>query len=515
MLRRLSLRARLLGALVGLLAVVCVVVGVTTVLLLRGFLLDRLDAQLTAAGGRSSAAFAQPAPGSNGQPPGGPQGGDDGEPRFLLAPGQGAGTLGARIVGGTVEQAAVLDAGGNVRALTAAQQAALRSLAVDGRPHTISLGSLGDYRLIASRAPDGDVLVTGLPAAGVQDTVMRLALVIAVVAALGLGLATLVGAAIIKLTLRPLRRVAATAAQVTQLPLDRGEVAPLVRVDPADTDPRTEVGQVGASLNLLLGHVGAALAARQESETRVRQFVADASHELRTPLAAIRGYSELSRRSREPVPDDIARALARVESEAARMTVLVDDLLLLARLDSGRPLACEPLDLSRLVADAVSDAHAASPEHRWRLDLPDEPVLVDGDPERLHQVVANLLANARSHTPPGTTVTAGLRAAHEQTVDLSVTDDGPGVDPALQPVLFERFSRGDSSRSRAAGSTGLGLAIVAAVVEAHGGEIAVTSRPGCTTFAVRLPVSAAADRALSERAEVERTKAPELSGSPA
>ncbi|BCB77295.1 hypothetical protein Pflav_037050 [Phytohabitans flavus] len=283
-----------------------------------------------------------------------------------------------------------------------------------------------------------------------------------------------------------MRRVAATAGRVAELPLDRGEVALSVRVPEADTDPRTEVGQVGAALNRMLGHVAAALAARQASETRVRQFVADASHELRTPLAAIRGYAEVTRRGRDEVPPDVAHALRRVESESARMTALVDDLLLLARLDSGRPLETEPVDLSRLLVDAVSDAHVAGPEHRWRLDLPEEAVTVPGDAARLHQVVANLLANARTHTPPGTEVTVALRPQGGG-AEISVVDTGPGIAPELQADVFERFARGDSSRSRAAGSTGLGLAIVAAVVEAHHGAVEVSSVPGRTAFTVRLP----------------------------
>jgi two-component system OmpR family sensor kinase len=246
------------------------------------------------------------------------------------------------------------------------------------------------------------------------------------------------------------------------------------------------VGRVGTALNRMLDHVGQALAARQASETRVRQFVADASHELRTPLAAIRGYAELTRRSRDTVPPDIAHALRRVESESARMTTLVDDLLLLARLDSGRPLDRDPVELSRLVVDAVNDAHAAGPEHRWLLNLGDEAVTVTGDSARLHQVLANLLANARTHTPTGTVVTTSLTVEQGQAV-VSVIDNGPGIPAASLPDIFERFSRGDTSRSRAAGSTGLGLAIVAAVVEAHRGVVEVTSRPGHTSFVVRLP----------------------------
>jgi two-component system OmpR family sensor kinase len=182
----------------------------------------------------------------------------------------------------------------------------------------------------------------------------------------------------------------------------------------------------------------------------------------------------------------VAHALGRVESESARMTALVDDLLLLARLDSGRPLDRDPVELSGLVVDAVNDAHAAGRDHKFRLDLPDTPVTVPGDAARLHQVLANLLANARTHTPPGTTVTTSLRTTVDGWAVVTVADDGPGIPASLQPDIFERFARGDSSRSRAAGSTGLGLAIVAAVVEAHGGRVEVFSAPGRTTFTVYL-----------------------------
>jgi two-component system OmpR family sensor kinase len=239
----------------------------------------------------------------------------------------------------------------------------------------------------------------------------------------------------------------------------------------------------------------------------VRQFVADASHELRTPLAAIRGYTELAQRKRAQLPDDVAHAMSRVESETGRMTQLVEDMLLLARLDDGRPLIRETVDLSRLVVDTVSDAHIAGPGHEWSLDLPDEPVLVVGDEARLHQVLGNLLANARTHTPGGTSVTTSLGHDDTGAVVMSVADDGPGIPLTLQPEVFERFARGDSSRSRPgaaatsgrgaapaatsgqSGSTGLGLSIVAAVVKAHDGTIDVKSRPGSTEFVVRLPGS--------------------------
>ena len=278
---------------------------------------------------------------------------------------------------------------------------------------------------------------------------------------------------------------------IPNLPLDRGEVALPVRVPERDANPNTEVGQMGSALNRMLDHISTALSTRQASETRVRQFVADASHELRTPLAAIRGYAELAQRRRTEVPDEVAHAMGRVSSEADRMTHLVEDLLLLARLDSGRPLERGQVDLSQLAVDALSDAHIAGPDHQWNLDLPDEPVLVDGDAARLHQVLTNLLTNARVHTPPDTTVTLAL-TADGRDAHLQVSDNGPGIPVGLQSEVFERFARGDSSRSRHSGSTGLGLAIVAAVVKAHDGQIAVRSVPGDTVFTVTLPLTAGA-----------------------
>jgi two-component system, OmpR family, sensor kinase len=376
--------------------------------------------------------------------------------------------------------------------------------------HTVTLNSLhGDYLLTKVQASSDDVLITGLPLATVDSTLSQAENTEHLVFATVLLLAVVLGAGLIQVSLRPLRRVAATATRVTELPLDSGEVTLPAGVP--DTDPRTEVGRVGAAFNRMLFHVERALGRRAASEARLRRFAADASHELRTPLSAIRGYAELALRHPGPVPEDVAHALRRVQSESARMTVLVDDLLLLARLDAGRPLEREPVDLSRLVIETTSDARVARGDHRWRLDLPDEPVMVQGDEHRLHQVMANLLSNAGKHTPAGSTVSVGLAldatvtatAAGTATVqrgampsrprvELSITDDGPGIPPELLPELFERFTRGDSGRARevnAAGkSTGLGLAIVDAVVAAHGGCITVTSRPGMTRFAILLPL---------------------------
>jgi two-component system OmpR family sensor kinase len=467
-----SLGARLIVALVSLLAVVSLIIGVASEVAVHKIELRQLDDNLRVS-------FKQIPP-DHDPHPGGPsrdqQGGNDGI-------GPPAGTLIAHLTGTTVTSGWVFEASGARRDLSAAQQAVLVRLPTDGRPYTRTLGT-NDYRLIARTDRGTRTTVTGQPLDQINAAQYRLAAVELAVSLAALALAALIGAFTVRRTLRPLERVTATARRVAELPLDRGEVALSVRVP--DVDARTEVGQVGAALNRMLGHIARALAARQASETKVRHFVADASHELRTPLAAIRGYAELTRRFGASVPPDVAHAMSRVESEAARMTVLVEDLLLLARLDAGRPLVGAPVDLSRLVIDAVSDAHVAGPDHHWQLDQPAESLTVTGDAAGLHQVLANLLANARTHTPPGTTVTTSLRPSGAE-VRMDVVDDGPGIPPDLLPEVFDRFARGDSSRSRAAGSTGLGLAIVAAVVAAHGGTVGVTSEPGRTVFTVRLP----------------------------
>jgi two-component system OmpR family sensor kinase len=352
---------------------------------------------------------------------------------------------------------------------------------------------VGEYRFAYHATGLGDGLIVGMPLRDVHSTVEQLSLIIALVTLAGLAAALLAGRSIVQLALRPLERVSATAAHVSGLSLDRGEVALAVRVSDEDADPRTEVGKVGAALNRMLGHIAAALEAREKSERKVRAFVADASHELRTPLASIRGYSELTRRGGHDLPPDVVHALARVESESIRMTELVEDLLLLARLDEGRSLESKPVDITGLLANSVSDAHAAGPNHEWVVMLADEPVVVVGDERRLQQVVANLLTNARMHTPEGSRIVVSLSvgkatAQTPATATISIADNGSGIDPALRDSVFERFSRGDNSRSRAAGSTGLGLAIVAAIVEAHHGSVAVHSEPGATVFTVTLPV---------------------------
>ncbi len=473
-----------MAGLLVLLAVASAVIGIVSVTTLHRQVLSQVDNELSAAS-RLSSSF------EGGGPFGGrgPRPTDNGPaPGFLNALGQGIGTLGARVTNGTVVQSGIQNGQTTPVSIPAGDFSTLLAIPVDNRPHTVTLDDLGEYRVIATPDPDGDgsTIITGLPLKDASSTVAHLTIVIIIVALAALLGAVILGAAIVRFALRPLRRVTETATRVSKLRLDRGEVALSERVPEAYIDSRTEVGQVGAALNTMLGHVSTALSARQASEMRVRQFVADASHELRTPLASIRGYAELTRRTGDVLPPDIKHAMDRVESEATRMTGLVEDLLLLARLDAGRPVREEPVDLTALVIDAVSDAHVAGPDHPVRLVLPDDPVETLGDPARLHQVLTNLLTNARTHTAPGTQIVVTLRADAEAVVE--VADSGPGIDPELLPHIFERFARADSSRSRKAGSTGLGLAIVSAVVTAHGGRVEVDTRPGRTVFSVHLPV---------------------------
>jgi len=536
-----TLSARLITGVLLLLVGACAVIAAVTYLAIRGSMVSALDGQLRSASGTYAGCIEQAHQDTTGQAsswnqPGGPPGRPGGHLADYQPPpngsscsqGQPQGMLGIRLKDGEITNCGVVNGANNQTChLSAADTTAIMALPVyrpsahqpppwPSTAYTVNLVSLGDdFRLTAIAGRDGDILVTGLPLSTVESTLRQVALAELIVFPCVLVLAGVLGMALVRLSLRPLRRVAVTAARVAELPLDSGEVSLPAGVP--DNDPRTEVGRVGAAFNRMLYHVERALGRRAASEARLRRFAADASHELRTPLSAIRGYAELALRHPGPVPPDVAHALRRIESESARMGVLVDDLLLLARLDAGRPLERELVDLSRLVIETTSDARVARGDHRWRLDLPDEPVLVQGDEHRLHQVLANLLSNAGKHTPPGSTVSVALAlgsgAAGAGTtpgtsavqrgvlpsgarVELSITDDGPGIAPELLPELFERFTRGEAGRARdasgdvsAAGkSTGLGLAIVDAVVAGHGGCIIVTSRPGMTRFAILLPL---------------------------
>ncbi|MEU5323965.1 ATP-binding protein [Streptomyces sp. NPDC021056] len=475
-----SLRFRLVLFVSVTMAVVCGAMALTTVAVQRVYLYEDLDQRVTDAAERSQGGL-QHRPG------------DATDLGFLNERGQPTGTVAARFVDDRIVAAEWVTEDGHQRMLTAAQRAALDGILPDGSLHTRTIPGLGTYRVTAIGG-DGEPVLAGLPTAGIQRVLDRLVIVETVMASVGLAAAAATTTTVIRRQLRPLGRVAATAAEVARVPLDRGEVAGLIRVPTSDTDPGTEAGQVGVVLNRLIDHVESSLGERQRTEERMRRLLADASHELRTPLASIAGYAELMNHGDQQIPPELA--WQRVTAQSARMTGLVEDLLLLARLDEGRPLLSTEVNLATLVAEAVWDARAAGADHDWRLALrlPDGHASVIGDQSRLHQVVANLLANARLHTPAGTKITVSVETTEEECV-IRVQDNGPGIPPDLLPSVFDRFSRGDASRSRALGSesgSGLGLAIAAAVSEAHGGLIHVESEPGDTEFTVTLPRADAA-----------------------
>ena len=552
---------------------------------------DAEDAENTANGEKreepadpsSAGPTAAPSSASSGQPPGacetrGPDGAKP-VPAGLDAAGQPTGTLtliasgarddqndgGADLASSTVT-AGYIDDDGRYQELTRAKCEALLSLEANGRPVTVDIGSLGSYRVLAAKdAETGDIVITGL-SMKVDNALVRTQLLIeGAIAVAGTLVVALAGRVMVRSSLAPLARVACTAERVASQPLAHGEVSIDERVPEADLGSSLEVGQVGSALNTLLGHVDEALTARQRSETQVRQFVADASHELRTPLASIRGYAELIARegADAALPEEAVHALDRVHSESLRMTRLVEDLLLLARLDAGRELRHDEVDLVGILLDAVSDAHAAGPDHTWDLDLAvldapadlseneledfePEPPLVLGDEARLRQVMVNLLANARVHTPAGSHVTVTLTRRSAAGADggprdgagteasagppagartstgfsaragapggpparavrggeelvITIADDGPGIDPEVRSRMFERFARGDASRERRTGSTGLGMSIALAIIQSHGGTLTVDSQqapegspedaPHGTAFTVTLPAA--------------------------
>ncbi len=502
-----------------LIAATSIVIGTVTIVSLHGYLVSQLDSRLSVASQRSldtkgklpplvgthgqlgglpadpetptstpsPSPTSAPTPSPTSAPTPSPSSSSPGHD-FIGAPGQSPNTVVAVVVNGRFAVNGFVDANGTRHTLSAASQAALRSVSTDGKPTTRDLGSgLGVYRLVATRLPDKTTVITGLPLASVNSITERLVLVVLIVTLGGLLVAALAAAFTVQRTLRPLRRVAGTASAVTELDLDRDDVPASMRVQAVDIGSASEVGQVGLALNRLLGNVSAALRARRGAESKMRTFVADASHELRTPLSTVRAYAELSRREYPDIPDGLRRNIERIESESVRMSLLVEELLLLARLDSEPKREQADVDLSRLLAETVSDAQAAAPDHGWILELPEEPLVIAGDEAQLRRMLVNLLANAHVHTPAGTRVSASIEREPDGSATIVIGDDGPGIPAELRPALFERFVRGDVSRSRGSGSTGLGLAIVEAVVQTHGGTVVVDSAPGRTTFRIHLP----------------------------
>ena len=471
-----TLRLRLILTLLGLAALGLLIVDVTTHRYLEGFLTDRVDTQLNLAQTATAVSLQAGVPLRELGVPGGRAG------QALIPPG----TYGEwrDSNGRTIDS--VLFAYGF-------QTAAEPSLPADldggepvgnrGRVLTVREKGDGDtrYRVLVTRLPLGQgSLITAVPLTEVDDTLSRVLWIEVLVT---IGVLALLGALawwLIRRELRPLDRMGTTAGEIAAGDLSR-------RVAPAE--PKTEVGRLGLALNDMLTQIEGAFAAQEASEQRLRRFLADASHELRTPLTSIRGYAELFRRGADERPEDLAVSMRRIEDEARRMGVLVDDLLLLARLDADRPLARERVDFAALVADCVHDARAADPEHDITLTAPVHLPLI-GDDDRLRQVVVNLLSNAVRHTPPQTPVEVTVEAEEGRgEATLRVRDHGPGLAEDQVDKVFEAFYRTDGARDRDSGGSGLGLAIVKTVVEAHGGSVEAVSPPGDgATFTVRLPL---------------------------
>lgn len=499
--RPISLTSRLVATSVLLVAMVSVVIGAAAFAVIRTTLYRQLDASVLAATGNTRAP--RPAPGGFEDHEDGPGTGIPGRGDFEGNVGQGTLLVWPELSYGYVTGIR-RDQGAE---LSDAAIDALSGVPTDGHAHTIRVTGAGEYRVAVGTDLSGRVLIVGAPTHNANETLAGLLLAEVIAIVVALAGATGGGLLLVRRQLRPLREVAATANEVAELPLATGEIDLATRVPSHLTDERTEVGQVGSSLNRMLSHVESSLEARHRSEQQVRQFVADASHELRTPLATIAGYSELARQH----PDDVAglrTALDKVEAESGRMTALVADLLLLARLDAGRPLEQVPVDLTRILMESVADARVLAPDHQWRMELPDEAVEVIGDERALHQALTNLVTNARRYTPAGTTVTvsvgpvstsaisagavsagtasAGDPLAAPGLVRVAVHDNGPGFGEELAEHAFERFVRGDRARTRD-GGTGLGLSLVKAITEAHHGEVFLDSRPGSTSIGFLLP----------------------------
>ncbi|HEX5249957.1 MAG TPA: HAMP domain-containing sensor histidine kinase [Gaiellales bacterium] len=475
MLGRFSLRARLLFGVVLLAAVGLAVADAATYVSLRSFQLDQVDAALDAGHVHVEHMAYPPTHGFGGS-------GESTEPTGDGPPAQGIDWYALTTLGGRV----VL---GHFLVRSDDPPPKLPShVSIPAKPSrgservayfTVHAASGDDsYRVRASIDPlrPGRILFVAASLNGVNDTLHRLMLVELLVSGAVLIAIAALGLWVVRLGLRPLREIEATAATIASGDLSR-------RVERAE--PRTEVGRLGLSLNAMLAQIESAFKAREESEGRLRRFIADASHELRTPLAAIRAYAELFGRGAAERPDDLERSMSGISRESERMSVLVDDLLLLARLDEGRPLERAPVDLAEIAGEAVDAARVVDRDRPIEASL--EPAVVLGDRDRLRQVVDNLLANVRSHTPPGTEVEVGVHSIDGKAV-LRVSDAGPGFTEEEATQVFQRFYRVDSSRARASGGVGLGLSIVAAVAQAHGGD--ATARPalgGGATFVVTIP----------------------------
>ena len=337
------------------------------------------------------------------------------------------------------------------------------------------------YRVAVSPIGDGvGFAVLAIPLDSVHSAVGATSAILLIAGLVAVAAAGLLAWWVVRAAMRPVDDMIATAGQVAG-----GDLSPRIEA----TDDGTEMGQLAGALNTMLGRIEEAVDAKSESEARMRRFLSDASHELRTPLTSIRGYAELYRRGATS-PEDVERSFDRIEREATRMSTLVEDLLLLARLDQQRPLESAPVDIAALVTEAVEAARIVDDERSISIEVPPTPLIVPGDATRLRQVLDNLLVNVRHHTPPGTAVTVSVDAGGDAAI-VTVVDDGPGMTAVQVDHAFERFYQAEPAGGRS--GAGLGLAIVKAVAEAHGGAIRLESAPeDGTRVTLRLPVAAAA-----------------------
>ncbi|HEX6257698.1 MAG TPA: HAMP domain-containing sensor histidine kinase [Euzebyales bacterium] len=468
-----SLRRRLLLACAAV-AVVLFVADVALASTFRSFLLDRLDRQLTVAAER----IADPSPGRPGA---------DGRrgPRRIAPPRSGNPALSEYYIGLAAADGTIVEVLGDPLSAQALPEPAPDAVAEaaspgdDVVPFDAESADGDGWRLVAVDATGrGEpIVVIGGPLREVDSTYARMVVVLAVATVAVLVTLVVVAWWLLRHGVRPLATMTTTAEAIADGALS--ERVPAM-------DPRTEAGRLGDALNTMLGRIEHAFAERAASEDRLRRFVADASHELRTPLTSVRGYAELYRAGALAEDDAIDDAMRRVEQEAARMSDLVDDLLLLAKLDEGRPLRHRTVRLDRLALDAVRDASAAHPSRS--ISCTADPVQVVGDEARLQQALANLLTNACTHTPPDATIDVAVRRDGSSAV-AEVVDDGPGMSAEVAGRVFERFYRADPARARTSGGSGLGLAIVAGIAEAHGGTAEVESSPGHgSRFRLRLPL---------------------------
>ncbi|MDX2344585.1 MAG: HAMP domain-containing sensor histidine kinase [Acidimicrobiia bacterium] len=457
-----SITARILAWLTALVVIAVLVIGSVTVTTTRSAMIEQLDELILEAAGRPASSNLE-GPGAAGPAVGG-------RSVAILRFDEEGNLLGAFESGLTDDLDPLPDIA----------DSALIAGALSGPPKPIVAGSVGDtglrYRAVAVATPAG-VTVAAASMADVDDTTDSM--VAALISVGGLVVVALLAGAwlAIRNGLRPVHDIAATAKDIAE-----GDLS--IRTE--HVDPRTEVGQLGAAFNYMAEEVQAAMAQREDTEGRLRRFAADASHELRTPLVSVRGYAELYRVGALNDPDKLGEAMARIEGETKRMGRLIDDLLLLARLDQRRPLDLAQVDLAALAGDAVADARAVEPDRRIELAC-EEDVTVLGDVDRLRQVFGNLLSNTRTHTSPDTPVRVEVKTDASGYL-ITVSDEGLGIEPEQADRIFDRFYRADKGRSRSQGGSGLGLSIVAAIAAAHGGEASVESSPGQgTSFTVSIP----------------------------